>query len=237
LRTLGWLALLGLAGGLRADVTGAVTLAGKPNSGDETFVATAQGCGDNSVRHTENWKIGPKGELQDVVVWIVAPRFGPNAPAAPEPEMKQIGCRYDPHVLAVVAGAPFKILNGDPTLHNVLARSYTGPTDPPGATIFNLGQSYRGQIDERQFDDPGLYTLQCNVHSWMQAWVRALPSGCFAVTGADGAFDLQLSGKLLDGDYRIDAWHPKFTAPLEQTVRVKNGAATVAFQFDGAKSL
>jgi plastocyanin len=225
------------AGSVRADVSGIATLQGKPNSPDETFVASASGCGESSIRHTENWKIGPKGELADVVVWIVDPRFGPNPAAAPEPEIKQIGCRYDPHVLAVVAGAPFKILNGDPTLHNVLAKTYAGPTEPPGAVIFNLGQSYRGQVDERQFDDPGVYTLQCNVHSWMQAWVRALPHGCFAVTGPDGAFTVQLSGRLLDGDYKIDAWHPRFAAPLEQTLHVKNGTAKAAFQFDGAKSL
>ncbi len=226
-----------LGGGLRADVTGSVTLQGKPNSADQTFIADAKGCGESPLRHTEDWKVGPRGELADVVVWIVDPRFGPTPPTAPEPEMKQLGCRYEPHVLAVVAGTPFKILNGDPTLHNVLAKGYTGPADPPGDTIFNLGQSYRGQIDERQFDAPGVYTLQCNVHSWMEAWVRALPTGCFAVTGTDGTFRVQLSGQLLDGAYKIDAWHPRFAAPLEQTLQVKNGTAQAVFRFDGGKSL
>jgi plastocyanin len=221
----------------RADVTATVTLAGPPNSPDETFIASASTCGEGSVRHTENWKIGPKGELAAVVVWIVDPKFGPNPPAPAEPQLAQVGCRYEPHVLAVVAGAPFKIRNGDPTLHNVLARVYTGPTDPPGATLFNLGQSYQGQTDEQQFDDPGIYTLNCNVHSWMQAWVRAFPHGCFAVTGPDGKATLQLSAHLLDGTYKIDAWHPRFAQPLEQTITVKNGTAAATFQFQGPKSL
>ena len=39
-----------------------------------------------------------------------------------------------------------------------------------------------------------------------------------------------------DGDYKIDAWHPRFAQTLEQTIHVKNGAATVTFQFDGSKS-
>ena len=221
----------------RADVTATVTITGAPNSPDETFIASASNCGESSVRHTENWKIGPKGELADVVVWIVDPKFAPNTPAAPEAEIRQIGCNYDPHVLVVVAGAPFKILNADPTIHNVLARVYTGPTDPPGDTIFNIGQGHQGEMDERQFDDAGIYTLQCNVHSWMQAWVRAFPHGCFAVTGPDGKATLQLSAHLLDGTYKIDAWHPKFAAPLEQTITVKSGTATAAFQFQGPKSL
>ena len=232
------LAVLGAATcAARADVTATVTLQGTPNSPDVTFIAAASGCGESSVRHTENWKIGPKGQLADVVVWIVAPRFAPNTPPAPEAEIRQIGCRYDPHVLAVVAGAPFRILNGDPTLHNVLARGYTGPADPPGDTIFNLGQGHRGQVDERSFGEPGIYTLQCNVHSWMQAWVYAFPHGCFAVTGADGAATLQLGAHLLDGTYKIDAWHPRFAAPLETTLVVKGGNGTARFVFQGAKSL
>jgi plastocyanin len=231
------LALLASFSLARADVTATVTLKGAPNSPDTTFIAAASGCGESPVRHTENWKIGPKGQLGDVVVWIVDPKFGPNTPPAPEAEIKQIGCRYDPHVLAVVAGAPFKILNADPTLHNILARAYTGPTDPPGDTFFNIGQGVQGQVDERSFDTPGIYTLQCNVHSWMQAWVRAFPNGCFAVTGPDGACTVQLSGHLLDGTYKIDAWHPRFAAPLETTVVVKGGGGTASFQFDGSKSL
>ena len=231
------LALLASLAAARADVTATVTLKGAPNSPDTTFIAAASGCGESPVRHTENWKIGPQGQLGDVVVWIVDPKFGPNTPPVPEAEIKQIGCRYDPHVLAVVAGQPFKILNADPTLHNVLARGYTGPTDPPGDTFFNIGQGVQGQVDERSFDAPGIYTLQCNVHSWMQAWVRAFPNGCFAVTGLDGTCKVQLSAHLLDGTYKIDAWHPRFAAPLETTVVVKNGTGAASFQFVGSNSL
>lgn len=220
-----------------ADVTASVTIQGAPNSPDTTFIASASNCGESSTRHTENWKIGPKGQLADVVVWIVNPKFAPNTPPPPETEIKQIGCRYDPHVIAVVAGTPFKILNGDPTLHNILARGYAGADQPPGSTVFNIGQSFKGQVNEEQFDDPGIYTLQCNVHSWMQAWVRVFPHGCFAVTGADGTCTLQLSAHLLDGTYKIDAWHPRFAAPQETTLTVKSGVGTASFRFDGTKSL
>jgi plastocyanin len=229
--------LLAAAFAAHAGVTATVTLQGAPTSPDVTFIAAASGCGESPVRHTENWKIGPKGQLGDVVVWIVNPKFAPNTPSAPEAEIRQFHCRYDPHVIAVVAGAPFKILNGDPTLHNVLARAYNGPDQPPGDTLFNLGQGHQGQLDEEQFDQPGIYTLQCNVHSWMQAWVRAFPNGCFAVTGADGTCTLQLGDHLLDGTYKIDAWHPRFTDPLETTMVVKGGNGTASFQFVGAKSL
>jgi hypothetical protein len=133
-----------------ADVTGTVTIKGTPNSKDETFIAEASGCGESPVRHTENWKIGPKGELTDVVVWIVNPKLvhpDPNLsqPRLPNIEIKQIGCRYEPHVIAVQAGVSFTIINADPTLHNVHAKVYNGPGQPPGSDVFNFGQSYQGQ--------------------------------------------------------------------------------------------
>jgi plastocyanin len=230
----------------RADVGGTVTLAGKPNSKDEAFYAGATGCGESPIRHTENWKIGPKGELADVVVWIVDPKFNSEPPKAilapamppPEIEVRQIGCRYVPHVIAVQAGVPFKIINGDPTLHNIRAKVYNGPGQAPGPDVFNFGQPRQGEVDEKQFDAPGIYTLQCDVHGWMQCWVKALTTRSFAVTDADGKFHLYqgLNDELQDGDYKVDAWHPRFADTLEQTVHVKSGSATVNFQFDGAKS-
>jgi plastocyanin len=232
------------AGVACADVTGTVTLVGKPNSQDETFVAKANGCGESPIRKTENWKVGPKGELGDVVVWVVDPKYPPpvvsNPPQAPPPEveLKQLGCRYVPHVIAVQAGVNFKIINGDPTLHNVRAKYYNGPGKPPGDDVpgFNFGQTYQGQTDEKELDDPGIYTFQCDVHGWMQCWVMVLKSGVSGVTGPDGKFNLQGGNFLADGDYKIDAWHPRFAQTLEQTIHVKNGTAQANFQFDGAKS-
>jgi plastocyanin len=233
--------LLLLASAAHADITGTVTLVGKPNSHDETFLAAASNCGESPIRHTENWKVGPKGELGDVVVWIVDPKLKavpithPPIPP-PEIELKQLGCRYVPHVIAVQAGVNFKITNCDPTLHNIRAKIYVGPGQPPGADVFNFGQASQGQTDEKEFDDPGIYTLQCDVHGWMQCWVMVLKDGVFGVTGLDGRFKLESSADLADGDYKIDAWHPRFAQTLEQTIHVKNGTATVAIQFDGAKS-
>jgi plastocyanin len=236
-------AVLLVGASAHADITGLVTLTGQPKSKDEAFYAAASGCGESPIRHTENWKVGPKGELGDVVVWIVDPKFkmppvvDSNVPP-PEIEIRQIGCRYAPHVIAVQAGVPFKVINGDPTLHNVRASIAGSPGQPPGADVFNIGQPRQGQVDEEKFADPGLYMLQCNVHGWMQAWVMALPTRMFAVTDTDGKFKLYqgIYDVLVDGDYEIDAWHPRFADKLKQTVHVKNGSAIVNFQFDGAKS-
>ena len=232
--------LLSCASFCHADITGTVTLIGKPNSHDETFVAKANGCGESPIRHTENWKIGPKGELGDVVVWIVDPKISsPLGYALPVPTVTQIGCRYVPHVNVVREGESITIINGDPTLHNIRAKVYNGPGQPPGQDVFNFGQARQGQTDRQSFDAAGIYTLQCDVHAWMQCWVMVLPKAALpedAVTDAEGKYKI-LGGEVLDdGDYKIDAWHPRFADKLEQTVHVKKGTAIVNFQFDGAKS-
>jgi plastocyanin len=225
-----------------ADITGTVTLVGKPNSHDETFVAAAANCGESPIRKTENWKIGPKGELGDVVVWIVDPKVViPQVLISSQKhriEVKQIGCRYVPHVVAVEAGQPFTIINADPTLHNIRAKVVDVPGQQAGSTVFNFGQAAQGDVDERQFDDPGIYTLQCDVHGWMQCWVKALKVRNFAVTDTDGTFKIwfNIGESLADGDYKIDAWHPRFKDVVEQTIHVKGGSATINLQFEGAKS-
>jgi plastocyanin len=223
-----------------ADITGTVTLSGPPQSQDETFVAKANGCGESPIRRTENWKIGPKGELGDVVVWVVDPKSGkPLSVPAFLATVAQIGCRYEPHVVAVRAEAPLEIVNADPTLHNIRATVYTGPGQPPGDTVFNFGQGRQGERDQRTFDTPGIYTLQCDVHAWMQCWVMVLPKAPLpycGVTDKTGAFAILGGGALDDGDYKMDAWHPRFADKLEQTVHVKNGSAVVNFTFNGAKS-
>jgi plastocyanin len=121
----------------------------------------------------------------------------------PEIEIKQVGCRYIPHVIAVQAGVNFKITNGDPTLHNVRAQVAGDPGQPPGADVFNIGQPRQGQTDEEKFDTPGLYQLQCNVHGWMQAWVMALPVRAFGVSDTDGKFTIyqNAGAPIADGDY------------------------------------
>ena len=66
----------------------------------------------------------------------------------------------------------------------------------------------------------------------------ALKSRNFAVTDLNGKFVIYQDYwlQIADGDYKIDAWHPRFAKTLEQTIHVKNGTAHADFIFDGAKS-
>ena len=58
--------------------------------------------------------------------------------------------------------------------------------------------------------------FKCDVHSWMSAYVGVLDHPFFAVTGADGAFELK---GLPPGTYTIEAWHEKLGTQT-QTVTI-----------------
>jgi plastocyanin len=147
-----------------------------------------------------------------------------GAAAAPTTEavIDQKGCQYTPHVVAVQAGQPVKILNPDGTLHNVHALSKVNPE-------FNAAMpKFRTEIT-KTFEKPEPpFAIKCDVHPWMGAWMVVMDNPHFAVTKEDGKFTLD---NLPAGTYEIEAWHEKLGTKTA-TVKVEdNGTATADFTF------
>jgi hypothetical protein len=61
----------------------------------------------------------------------------------------------------------------------------------------------------------------CDVHPWMRSYIHVLSNPFFAVTGADGSFEIK---GLPAGDYEIEALHEKL-APVAGKITVKAGEA------------
>jgi hypothetical protein len=164
-----------------------------------------------------------KGRLANVFVYVkdgLPPgRFTvPSAPVV----LDQKGCRYLPHVIGMRVGQPLKILNSDTANHNVhdLPRNNPEwnesqlPTDPPIVKTFSQAET--------------MIPVQCNQHPWMRAYVSVLTHPYFAVSGADGTFQIK---ELPPGEYTVVAVHEKFG---EQTMKVKvepKGTAKADFVF------
>ena len=164
---------------------------------------------------------GPDGGLTGVLVRVL------NAPAAgdvPESEvlLDQVGCLYTPEVVAVRAGQPLVIRNGDARLHNVRV----SPAANPG---FNLGQPMRGMQSTRSFDTPEIgIEVRCDIHGWMRSSIHVLEHEFFDITGEDGTFALP---ELPPGDYEIEAWHPTLGAVRAQVSVDAAGAPPVTLEF------
>ena len=78
---------------------------------------------------------------------------------------------------------------------------------------------------KRTFSRPEvMIPIKCNVHPWMRAYVGVVSHPFFAVTGADGSFEI--SG-IPPGDYVVEAWHERFgTAEQNVTVGEKETQTT-----------
>jgi hypothetical protein len=86
----------------------------------------------------------------------------------------------------------------------------------------------RGTPLEKTFDTPELMVpIKCNQHPWMKMYLSVSSHPYFAVTGADGKF--QITG-LPPGEYTIAALHEKLG---EQTMKVtvSTQPATADFSF------
>lgn len=211
----------------RADVTGTVTLTGKPpelkpiDMSADKFAALQHKdpVDDPSV------VVGPKNELANVVVSIVRAADDPNpVPAATgKVALDQKGCMYEPHVVAMQVGQELVVKNSDQTLHNVHSHS-TANDD------FNIGMPTKndGVKVDPQPKVPDYIMVGCDVHKWMTAWVAVFDHPYFAVTDATGKFDIK---GLKDGTYTLEFWHELYGKKQVEKVIVTNGVAVVDFEY------
>ena len=110
-------------------------------------------------------------------------------------------------------------MNSDPAVHNVNAAA----TENTG---FNLIQQ-PNLSSTRKFDKPEvMIPIRCDVHNWMNAWVGVVDHPFYAVTQADGSFEIP---GLPAGTYTIEAWHEQLGRTTQQVTVDGTGPASVAF--------
>ena len=170
---------------------------------------------------SETVVINEDGTLANVFVWV---KSGP-LPAAPAPttrvKLDQVKCMYTPHVLGVMVNQEIEITNSDPVNHNI-------HPIPMQNREWNESQPPQGEAKIKTFSTPEIMLpFKCNLHPWMRAYVNVVPHPFFAVTGADGKFEIK---GLPAGDYVIEAVHESF-GEQETKVTIGADAKTVDFTF------
>lgn len=133
-----------------------------------------------------------------VVVYLT----GFAQPGQPEPAtLGQRNERFEPKLLPIVAGQTVLFPNFDRLYHNVFSVS---PVKP-----FDLGQ-YRSTDPPRSvvFESPGLVPVYCNIHPHMISYLVVLENPAYAVTGADGRFEIPGAPP---GPVTVNAWIPGAT--------------------------
>jgi hypothetical protein len=127
--------------------------------------------------------------------------------------LDQMNLMFVPHVLPVLVGTMVAFPNSDEIRHNVFS---------PGPPRFDLGTYPKGSTKHHLFDKPGVWTMLCNVHAEMSAYVVVTETPYFARTDKDGKFVLK---DVPPGKYTLKVWHSK-AKPSSVSIEVGPEATT-----------
>ena len=219
---------LGLCTASYAQITGKVALEGTPpKMAPITAMAAIPQCAQiHKLPVIEDTVIaGPNGELANVIVYINEKKPGDlDGPRIDKSAiLDQVGCMYEPHILAVQVGQLVSLRSSDPFLHN--ARSVAVANKP-----FNIVQFNVSEKKLEPFTKEETFQIKCDVHPWMKAVIRVFDHPYFATTGTDGKFSIN-TRNLKDGTYVVLAWHEIYRDSQPQTIEVKSGKATKDLDF------
>ncbi len=194
-------------------VTGTIRFAGKAPEPVKIDMSMDPVCSMTAADNFAEQYAVKDGKLGNVYVYI---KSGPPAAmlsGGPTPApvvLDQVGCKYVPHVIAVVRGGSVEFRNSDSTMHNI----HTMPT-VAGSQPIDISQGPKGSPQMKQFNQPEvMIPVRCNNHPWMNAFINVSATPFFAVTDADGHFGIT---GLPAGTYTLAAVHEKMG---EQTMTV-----------------
>ncbi len=205
------------------NITGSIMLEGTPPAAETIRMNSDPVCTKEATdNETHYYVVGGNGGLGNVFVYVKEGLTGSFPAASDTVVLDQKGCRYTPHVFGIQVGQTLQVHNGDPTLHNIHAT-------PTANAEFNTGQPIQGMTFDRTFDTAEVMVpFQCDVHSWMNAYVGVVDHPFFAVSGDDGSFDIST---LPPGDYVVEAWHEELGTQTQNVTVGEGATADVAFTF------
>jgi hypothetical protein len=216
-------ALLALTGGMSSayevtTVAGGGSVTGVVRYNGDVEVVTILPTKDISVcgdpREEPVIRVGADNAVESAVVYLVGVESGKAWPdLGGTPTLNQASCRFEPQIQIIPAG-PLDVINSDPILHNT--HGYYGRR-----TAFNLALPNEGQIIQTELNRPGEVRVDCDAHGWMEGWIYVAANPYYAITGADGAFNIT---DIPPGDYTLVAVQPS-TGPVETPVTVTAGEA------------
>lgn len=209
-----------------SSISGTITFDGKAPSLRPLAMDADPACAKKHSGPVANemLALGSGGTMGNIMVWVS--KGLPAGKTWPAPKtavtLDQKGCQYVPHVMGIMVGQPYRILNSDGILHNI----HTLPKVNPS---FNKGMPATLKETTTSFAKPeAVFHIKCDVHPWMSAYVAVFTHPFFSVTKTDGKFDI--SG-LDPGTYEITAWHEKLGTRTASITVGANDRKTQDFKF------
>jgi hypothetical protein len=148
--------------------------------------------------------------VKNVFVWLIPSDPKKKSDTIPvHPKLKELAakdvtidqpcCQFIPHVVAVRQGQNLIVKNSSPINHNV---NYQGPPVNPGDNVIIPAGKSINVTGLKTSTTP--INVACNIHGWMRAYIRVFDHPYYAITDADGKFEIKDAPA---GDFRIVMWH------------------------------
>lgn len=203
-------------------IAGKVTFEGTPAKYKQIDMSPEPNCAKlyTSPPMPEGVVTGANNSLQNVVVYVSAGAPDETS-GAPVVTLRQRGCRYNPHVLALRVNQEIWIQNDDSVTHTVHPMARTNKewnrSQPPGTPPFAI-----------KYDKPEFIRVRCELHPWMRGVFAVMKNSHFAVTDDSGSFSLPA---LPPGKYTITAWHETYGEISKEVVITAGETSNLSFVF------
>jgi len=207
-----WAMAAGTAWG--GTIKGTVRLAGAPVRPKKLPVTIDQYvCGKE--KEDEDVVLSPDNGIRYAVVSLQTPPPGAkwDGPLPPA-QIDQKQCMFVPRVVLVRAGGTVEFLNSDRLLHNL--KSFSKTNSP-----FNKAHP-KARTISIVFKGPEIIRIECDLHSWMRAWVVVADHPFYVVTNDKGEFTLD---NVPPGKYTLQIWQESL-GTVTREVTVGDKAAT-----------
>ena len=224
------------ATGKEGTISGAIAYAGTAPAPKPIDTSADPVCASKNPNLATDDNVVKDGKLANVFVYIKdgttadGKKIGSFTFATPASDvtLDQSGCHYVPHVIGIQTNQKLKVTNSDPTTHNVHPQ-------PKNNAEWNQSQGVGAAPIEKTFTRAEvLIPVKCNQHPWMKSYVGVMKHPFFAVSSADGTFEIK---GVPPGTYTVVAWHEGGAAGTEKTMQVTvaaNGSAKADFSFGTA---
>jgi hypothetical protein len=169
-------------------------------------------CLSKGPLKSEEYVVNEKNKgVRWVMVWLVnaddtnvrTPKPLPIHPSLKEPKEKQVVidqpcCAFEPHALFMRTGQDLVVKNSAPIAHNVMTIARKNPSIN---VLIPAGKETVLKDMETEVFPP--VQISCSIHGWMKAKLIVLPHPYFAVTDANGNFEIKNAPA---GKFRLILW-------------------------------
>ena len=184
---------------------------------------------------------GNKG-VRYVLVWLADPKDARNATFTPKihpalqktpptVEIDQPCCTFEARVIGIQAKQDLVVKNSMKISHNFNIQSLNGGPMANPLILPGKQETIKGFIPKLH---PTPYS--CSIHPWMKGWIGTFAHPYFAVTDADGKFEIKNAPV---GKFQLLVWHEEvgfltMTSKEQRgkVIEIANGKATDAGKID-----